>query len=95
MTLVDDHVHPFDLAQHMPILDDEFIRRQKDMELLITQILRLGFAYGRWTLVENACDGRRPFLKLIVPVGQGAVSSRQSSTPFSEGAYLTFPVEGR
>src|ERR1700722_5773537 len=44
MTLVHNHVYPFDLAEHRAILDDIFIGRQQNLELAVPNSLLLWFA---------------------------------------------------
>lgn len=71
VALVDNHVHPLDLAEQRLLADDVLERRDDDLELArLDPRGRVSTGLGR-ALEDDGRHCRRPLFKLERPVGDG------------------------
>ena len=73
MTLVDDHIIPFDLAEDWSIFDDVLVCREQHLPVTKSYLILLCFTSTWGTLVDDLSNRWRPFLELKRPVGEGTI----------------------
>lgn len=69
MTLVDDHVHPLDLAEERLLPNDVLECRDKDLEVAALDLCSRDSTSFDRSLEDDSRDRRRPLLELERPVG--------------------------
>jgi len=68
MTLIDDHVDPFDLGEERSILDDILVSGEQNVEIGIPHLLLFNLASIWSSSIADEVDTRCPFLEFMLPV---------------------------
>jgi len=71
VTLVNDHVDPFEFGKVRTVFDDVLVGGEQDLEVAHTKFALESTALGRVALVGNHLDGRSPFGEFTRPVSHG------------------------
>ena len=84
MTLINDHIEPFNLGQETAVLDNVLIGGEHDIEFSVFDLLLNILALSRCSFVFNLNHRRCPFFKFKAPIGhcgQGDDDKERSVLP--------------